>query len=370
MDPREKLISQHQPLLSSLVVRASDTGDGGGGGVGTGGYESGEVRHDTSSYSRPGRFSDEHGYRTGALSGSPSHHREVARRYSPDFDNPGALQQHEFPGDRDALRSPIRCRDSSPPRYRRDGGGKSRPLGRAFEGRGLGPRPLRADAGQRNNPNIQPRDGDWYCQDPRCGNLNFARRERCNSCGRPRTAPLGSSRRGRAGPPPPFGGSRLFSSSPMERCPGRFANGYRSSPPRGWPRDGPRDYAPSGIMPLRHDVRFPDHHTRRDLLDYPDEGFRETSKFESFPPPTLKSHPRDRARDQFFYDRKGYERRALSQLRSPSPPLPPRRGRWPGRGWRERSRSPLGSGAPKDFHRDLYRDERRGGGRDRVGRVF
>lgn len=47
----------HQPLLSSLVVRPSDSGGGGGGGGSD--YEPGEVRRDAPPYSRPDRYPDE-----------------------------------------------------------------------------------------------------------------------------------------------------------------------------------------------------------------------------------------------------------------------------------------------------------------------
>uniref|UniRef100_A0A0A0M109 Uncharacterized protein n=1 Tax=Cucumis sativus TaxID=3659 RepID=A0A0A0M109_CUCSA len=68
--------THHQPLLSSLVVRPSNS-DGGGGGVGgtSGGrvgrgtdYEAGEVPRDPPQYSRLDRYSDDLGsllfYRT------------------------------------------------------------------------------------------------------------------------------------------------------------------------------------------------------------------------------------------------------------------------------------------------------------------
>ena len=73
MGSREKDHSTpHQPLLSSLVVRPTDSGGGAGGGGGGGGttgaggagsdYEPGEVRRDAPPpYSRSDRFADDHG---------------------------------------------------------------------------------------------------------------------------------------------------------------------------------------------------------------------------------------------------------------------------------------------------------------------
>lgn len=155
----------------------------------------------------------------------------------------------------------------------------------------------------------------------------------------------------------------------MDRSPGRFGNGYRSSPPRGWQRDGARDFGPGGPPPPRHEGRFPDHHLRRDRLDYPDEDFRDRGKFDR-PPPT-EWGPREHGRGGFM-DRKGYERRPISPL---APPPPPPRGRWADRDSRERSRSPMRGGPPpKEFRRDPYlesgRDDRRGLVRERIGNVY
>lgn len=83
---------------------------------------------------------------------------------------------------------------------------------------------------------------------------------------------------------------------------------------------------------------------------------------------------RDRGRDNFFNDRKGFERRLPSPPPPPPPPGLPQRGRW-GRDVRERSRSPIRGGPlVKEYRRDMYmergRDDRRGMGRDRMGDVY
>ncbi|XP_028068711.1 LOW QUALITY PROTEIN: transcription initiation factor TFIID subunit 15b [Camellia sinensis] len=373
MGTREKdQTTPHQPLLSSLVVRPSDSGGGGAGGGSD--YEPGEVRRDPPPYSRSDRFSDNPGYRIRAGSGSPVRRRNADHRYSPDFDHPGGHHRNRGYG---SMRSPGRYRDYSPP-YGRGRGGGGRFMNRGFDGPGFGPGAFRGEGMPRNNPNVRPREGDWICPDPLCNNLNFARREYCNNCNKSRYAPGGSPppRRGYPGPPPPHGPPRRFPGPPLDRPSGRSMNGYRSSP-RGWARDGPREFGAGGPPHPRYDGgRFTDHQMRRDRLDYPEEDYRERSKFDR-PMPPLDWGNKDRGgRDNFFNERKGFERRPPSPP-LPPPPLPPPRGRW-AHDVRDRSRSPIRGGGPapsKDYRRDMYmeqgRDERRGGmGRDRIGDAY
>ncbi|KAL2479793.1 RNA-binding protein-related [Abeliophyllum distichum] len=355
MGSREKdQTTSHHPLLSSLVVRPTDSVGGGGapGGGGAGSdYEPGEVRRDPPPYSRSDRYpSDDRGYRMRAGSVSPVRRRDADRRYSPGFDHSGAPPRGRgFGSGRDLGR----YREHSPPYGRGRGGGR---FGRVYDGPGYGPGPFRGEGLSRNNPNVRPREGDWVCPDPSCKNLNFARREHCNNCNRFRYAPAGSPRRGYPGPAPPP--TRRFPGPPIDRSPGRIVNGYRS-PPRGWARDGPRDLRASG--PPRNEGRFPEPPIRRDEPDFPVNDFRDRYRFDR--PVPLDLGPRDRGRDSFINERRGgYERRPISPL-----PAAPARGQW-ARDIRERSRSPVRGGPPpKDYHRDIYmdrgRDDRRGMGR-------
>ncbi|KAK3034324.1 hypothetical protein RJ639_032222 [Escallonia herrerae] len=351
MGSRENdLTTPHQPLLSSLVVRPSDSGGGAAGGGSD--YEPGEVRP----YTRPNRFPDNRGYRERTGSASPVRRRTADHRYSPEFDHSsGPPRSRGFGRGRD----PDRYRDYSPPYGRgRDGG---RFVGRGFDGPGLGPASFRGESLPRNNPNVRPREGDWICSDPSCNNLNFARREYCNNCNRSRFAPRGSPRRGYPGPPPP---PRRFPGPPLDQSPVRSMNGHRS-PPRGWARDGPRDFGVGAPLHPRHEGRFPDHHLRRDRPDYLEDDLRDRSRFDRPIPLDLG---RGRGRENLLIERKGYERRPLSPPLAP-PPLPHHHhGRW-AHDVRERSRSPIRAGPPlKDYRRDVYmdrgRDDRRGTGRD------
>ncbi|KAG6723633.1 hypothetical protein I3842_03G217800 [Carya illinoinensis] len=369
---KDQTTTHHQPFISSLVVRpsanegAGDGGPEGGAGGRVSDYEPGEVRRELPPYSRFDRYSNEPGYRIHAGSGSPVRHRAADHRYSPNFNHSGGLpRSREFGSGRD----PSRYRDYSPPYGQGRGGGK--PFGRAFDRPGFGPGPFRGEGMSRNNPNVRPREGDWICPDPLCGNLNFARREYCNSCKKFRYGPGGSPRRGYPSPPPQHGPPRRFPGPPpLELSPGRTMNGYRS-PPHGWARDGPRELGAGGLPPPRHEGRFSGHYMGRDRLDYPEDDYRARHKFDR-PIPMDWGH-RDRGRDVFFNERKGFERRP------PSPPPPPapfplNRERW-ARDVRERSRSPMRGGLPpKDYRRNMHmewgRDDRRAMGRDGIGDAY
>ncbi|CAL9180659.1 unnamed protein product [Musa hybrid cultivar] len=194
----------------------------------------------------------------------------------------------------------------------------------------------------RNDPNLSPREGDWICQNPFCGNLNFARRTHCNNCNKYRYGPEldGPSRSPRRG---------YFKSPPLRGSPPRIVgpanHGLRDdldryrSPPRGWGVEDLRDFGPRSPPPARGG-KFPD--MRRERLDYHDDlGYRQRRKFD-WPAPEWEG--RDSNRDGFVADRRGYDRR---------PPSP--RGRWISR---ERSRSPIGSRPLRGAYMGRGRDDR------------
>ncbi|CAH9117952.1 unnamed protein product [Cuscuta epithymum] len=364
MVSREK--EQTTPHLSSLVVRPTESSGGGAGAIvagagGAGDYEPGEVRTDQPAYSRSERFLDSHGYRMHSGSVSPVRRRNMDHRYSPNFDHSrGPVHSRGFGGGRD---TGSRYKDHSPPYNRGREGGRFSV--RSYDRHSYVSGSVRADV-PKNNPNVRPREGDWICSDPLCDNLNFARREYCNNCKRPRYPPAGSPRRGHA-PLPPL--SRTLPAPLVDRSPGRLMNGYnRSPPPRGWARDDPRDFR-AGIPPPpppRYESRFHDHPPlRRDFLedDYRDSRGRGFDRPLALDWGANRDH---RGRETYLGERRVYERRM------PSPPpllpsLPPRGGHWP-RDVRERSRSPIRDRAAslKDYRRPVFVDR----GRDdrRVGR--
>ncbi|CAA7046758.1 unnamed protein product [Microthlaspi erraticum] len=335
---RDHPTQHHPPQISSLIVRPSGSHDGEDDRrAAAGDYETGEVSRDRPSFSRSDRHKRDNGHRTRASSSSPSRRPYEDHRHGSDLNHSGAPSRgRELSSRREASG---RYRDYSPPHARGGGGPGARPHGRGFDA----PEPTHG-LSRNNNSKVQPRDGDWYCLDPLCRNLNFARRECCYKCKKHRYAPANS-------PPPP----RLLP-PPMNLSPRRDFNGYRS-PPRGWPRD----YPPPRL----------DHPTLRD---------------------------RDRERSRLHYSDHDYlppSRRIVSDWIHPEPlpkphyerPLSPPRGgsRW-GRLSRERSRSPQLRGGPpppllrdgpplhRDYRRDSYferggRDDRRGG-RDRMGNSY
>lgn len=100
------------------------------------------------------------GYRIRSGSGSPVRRRDVDHRYNSEFDHSESLPRgRDFSIGKDRGR----FRDPSPPFAR--GRGSDRPLGRGSDGPGFGPGPFRGEGMNRNNPNVRPREGDWYCSD-------------------------------------------------------------------------------------------------------------------------------------------------------------------------------------------------------------
>ncbi|KAG2240085.1 hypothetical protein Bca4012_022840 [Brassica carinata] len=325
---RDQTTQHHPPHISSLVVRPSGSNDG----EGDRHAAAGEDLRDRPSFARSDRYKSDNGHRTRASSISPPPRRpfEDHLRHDSNLNHSGAPPRggREFSSRRE---SSGRYRDYSPPHAR--GGAGPRRFDEPAHGR-----PFRSDGMGRNNnnPKVQPRDGDWYCLDPLCRNLNFARRECCFKCKRRRYAPANS-------PPPP----RLLP-PPMNLSPRRDFNGYRS-PPRGYPRD----YPPPRL----------DHPTWRDRD-------RERLRYSNL------EYPPNRRLASDWVPEPHYERR---------PPLsPPRDGRW-GRHSRERSRSPPMRDNPpppmrgpppvvRDYRRDGYferggRDDLRGG-RDRMRNAY
>ncbi|KAL4194014.1 hypothetical protein AMTRI_Chr05g57120 [Amborella trichopoda] len=359
---------QGQGNLSSMVVRPAESGGSD--------YEPGEVRPRDRD---PFYSSSGYGNSDRAGSASPLRHRKVDHHYGSDFDHFGGSRRGRgFRGGRGRGR----FRDFSPPPFGRGRGGRS--YGRGFEGPDYGSPPsFRGETMSRNNPNVPPREGDWICSEPSCGNLNFARRAYCNNCNKlrrdmaPFRPPGPHSPRGPyPGPPPPHGPPRM-GGPPLDRgLPPRSMNGYESPPRGGY---GPRGYG-SGPPPPRHGGRFSDPRMGREARERERPGFhqeeiefREREKFgRPLPHQEWGNGPRERERDDFFAERRGPYNDARRDRGPPSPHQPPRE-RW-ARNPRERSRSPLRGTGFKDYHRDSYmdrgREDRRGGTRERMDDAY
>ncbi|KAG0540215.1 hypothetical protein BDA96_03G389800 [Sorghum bicolor] len=290
------------------------------------------------------RFHDEQqGYGMHAGPSPPRPRRAEASKFDDDV---GPRYTHGYHG---GGRGGARFREGSPPYGR---GGRS--YGRGY-GAPHGKDFINID-GQyvhRNDPNLSPREGDWICQNPNCGNLNFARRTHCNNCNKfryssheayePRRSPPF-----RGYPSSPRGPPRI--GPPGDRAPAREMTRYRS-PPHGWGASDPRAYA--ARSPPERAGRFTDPSPKERMGFRGERDPRDRVKFEWSA--TDDYIQRERPHDGYL-DR--------SQRHSGSP-----RGNW-GNDLRDRSRSPprnrpmknsfTGRGRPDDYAADRYASRGRG----------
>ncbi|CAN6207669.1 unnamed protein product [Urochloa humidicola] len=289
------------------------------------------------------RFHDEQpGYVMHGGHSPPPLRRSEARKFD---DAVGPRYSHGYPG---GGRGGTRLRDDSPPYGR---GGRS-------YGRGYGAPPgkdfinIDGEYVHRNDPNLSPREGDWICQNPNCGNLNFARRTHCNNCNKFRYSAREAYEPRRSPPrgypsPPPRGPPRMV--PPGDRAPPREMDRYRS-PPRGWGVGDPRGYG--ARSPPERPVRFTDPSPKDRMGFRGERDPRDRAKFEWSA--TDNYGRRERPHD-------GYPDR--SRRRSGSP-----RANW-GNDLRDRSRSPPrnrmikgsfpGRGRPDDYATDPFASQGR-----------
>ncbi|PKA59057.1 hypothetical protein AXF42_Ash001150 [Apostasia shenzhenica] len=206
--------------------------------------------------------------------------------------------------------------------------------------------PVEGEFIHRNDPNLSPREGDWICRNPSCGNLNFARRIFCNNCNKYRyDEPYGSDhspRRAYDSPPPIPKISPRLPGLLVDRGPRRDLNGYRS-PPRAWDTVDSRDFRTSFFRPSRGGKLLGP--MRRDRPNFRNENFKERGSDWAI---SSDWERRDRIRDTLTSDRRGLDRHS---------PLP--HDRWIQES-KDRSRSPIiPASLPRVSYADRGRDVRR-----------
>ncbi|KAI4972013.1 serine/arginine repetitive matrix protein 1 [Hordeum vulgare subsp. vulgare] len=209
-------------------------------------------------------------------------------------------------------RGGARFRDGSPPYGR---GGRSHGRG-GYNGPGKEFILIDGEYVHRNDPNLSPREGDWICQNPSCGNLNFARRSHCNNCNKHRYESSRSPHRGYFDSPPRVPARPL--GPPSDRAPPREMARYKPAP-RGWGVGDPRSY-PARSPPDRVG-RFPEP-LQRERGFRGERELRDPVKFEWS---AAEYKQRERPHGGLYLDRS----------RSPQ-------GNW-GSNMRDRSRSPAGN---------------------------